>query len=125
MSVSRRLVMAFALLVGMVGGAAFGVLAIHKADRRESPAATDLGSLSAGGWSTTRPPTVAVTDGGTIYVLWAQPGRRQAVLPKGVPRIPDEFSFGPAKDPRWSTAPAVSVCRRGKWSRPGLLVDGL
>jgi hypothetical protein len=98
---------------------------IIKASDKEVPLAIDLGTVASAGWSTTRPPTIAVSDSGTLYVFWERPGQRNAPKPEGLPRIPEEFSFGPARGPEGSSAPAVSVCRKRKWSKPGLLVEGL
>jgi len=64
------------------------------------------------------PPTIAVSVRGTLYVFWERPGQRPA--PKS-----EELSFGPARDPEWSSVPMVSVYQKGKWSRAGLLVVGL
>jgi hypothetical protein len=98
---------------------------IIKASAEDVPAAIDLGTVGSAGWSTSRPPTIAVSDSGILYVFWNRPGQRNAPKLDGLPRIPEELSFGPASNPESSSVPAVSVYRKGKWSRPGLLVDGL
>ncbi len=92
------------------------------------PVPTCLGTLGDLGntWrSTDCPPTVAVSDSGTIYVFWPRPSQENGPKPEGLPQTPKDLSFGPKVHYEWNCSPVVSVCRKGKWSKPGMLVDGL
>src|ERR1035438_6681497 len=102
---------------------AFGIVALAcclsaAQGQEKTPVATGLGLVGSGGSSTTRPPTVAVSDSGIIYVLWNRPYQSNAPAPEGVARLPKEFA--PKKD-GW--VPAIAACRNGRWSNPGLLVE--
>jgi hypothetical protein len=114
----KRLLAAVALLTVLLAS-------IIKASDKDVPVAVDLGTIGPAGFSTSRPPTIAVSDSGIRYVFWERPAQRNAPKPERLPRIPEEFSFAPAGDPEFISVPAVSVYRKGRWSRPGLLVDGL
>jgi len=84
------------------------------------PSATDVPSLSS-----THCQSVAIADSGIVYAVWLAKGQEKALLSPELPPIPKEFAFGPHPDPTWSEVPGVTVCREGKWSRPGVLLEGL
>jgi len=87
------------------------------------PVARALGTEKLS-WGGTRPPSVAVSAKGAVYVVWAGKGRLRVPKPPGLPLIPEEYTFA-ARDPKWVGVPGISVCRGGRWSSPGLLVKGL
>jgi hypothetical protein len=86
------------------------------------PNATDFptGSLA---WASSHCPIVAVAPSGVTYVFWVAKGQERAPNPV-LPLIPTEYAFNLAKEPEWSSAPAVSVYRNGVWSKPAVLVEG-
>src|SRR5262249_32804114 len=54
-----------------------------------------------------------------IYVLWNRPYESKAPAPEGVTRLPKELTS--LKKDGW--VPAIVVCRKGRWSKPGLLTE--
>ena len=101
-----------------------GICDLLAAGRRASgvPVARDLGTGSLA-WETSRAPSVAVSANGTVYVVWPGKGRLGAPRAEGIAMLPEECTFG-GGDSKWSGVPGISVRRRGRWSAPGLLVEG-
>lgn len=102
-----------------LGLATFACGLVTAQEQERIPVAVGLGLVGHGGSSTTRPPTVAVSETGTIYVLWNRPYEANTPVPEGVARLPKELT--PAKKEGWG--PALAVCRNGRWSKPGLLTE--
>jgi hypothetical protein len=100
--------------------------AIQREEERQAsnikvPDATVIstGSLA---WSSDHCPVIAVSASGVVYVLWMAKGQEHA--PVVLPLLPAEYSFSLAKEPEWSQVPGINVYRDGKWSKPGVLVEG-
>jgi hypothetical protein len=83
--------------------------------------------LESGGMalSMNHPPVLAVSDSGTVYVFWPARGQVKPVLSAELPTIPSRFAFGDYDRPDFSAVPGVNVCRRGAWSKPGVLIEGI
>jgi hypothetical protein len=93
------------------------------AGQDDTPTAVGLGLIGPPNVSSSLAPFVAVTDTGTVYVLWTRPGQANAPPPADVPRIPNELHPDTIEQ-IFRQNVAIAVRRQGKWSKPGFLFDG-